>query len=122
MVKQELFLLIVRQSKGKDGRIHCVDAGEFILLSCERNPGSEENYCGAKGEMVNLPVFTYIQTVQVSTHLRYHLNVLGNFLYLCIVFFRIQFFLYVSQFLGPMQITYVSCLLSVRITNLNLIT
>lgn len=66
-------------SKARDERIHCVGTREFILLTCERNPGSEENYCGAKGEMINLPAFTYMQTVQVSTCLRYHLNALGNF-------------------------------------------
>lgn len=40
----------IGQSKGRDGRIPCVGAGEFIFLTCKRNPGSEENYCGAKGE------------------------------------------------------------------------
>lgn len=79
-MKQKLLLLIVGQSKGRDGRIHCVGTGEFIL-SCEGNPGSEENYCGDKGKMTNLPIFTDMQTVQICTCLRYHLNVFGNFVF-----------------------------------------
>lgn len=38
-------------------------------MSCERNPGSEDNYCGAKSEMMNLPIFTYMQNVQVGQYL-----------------------------------------------------
>lgn len=97
-------------------------AQESLFLSCEGNRGSEENDCGAKGEMINLPIFTYMQSIQVSTCLRYHLNALGNFLYLHIIFFRIQLSVSIFQSFRPMQITYVSYLLSVRITNLNLIT
>lgn len=44
--EMEAASLTVGQPKGRDGRIHTVSAREFILLACERSPGSEENYYG----------------------------------------------------------------------------
>lgn len=36
------------QSKGRNGRIHCVTALRVHSSACERNPGSKGNYSGAK--------------------------------------------------------------------------